>query len=263
MNNLKNLGLALIFTALISACGGGGGGGSDAPPANAAPVETNFFAQGIYFGPATDLDGYTSPMVAIVGADGTFEAIDTSDGSVSYGVLSSSGSNSAAGDIRGLAAPGYYFPVNGQEYIDASISFSQSAEDGTLTGSTSYQGVTQSSFILFSMGADYDNPPSSFSAVAGTYAAYINYVDVYIAIDSQGNLTGYDDTGCQYSSKLTQAVAGKNIYSLTVNVSGCGAENGNYPGKAYFSLTDTDLYFALVAHNTTNGTGGYFRWVFP
>ena len=71
-----------------------------------------------------------------------------------------------------------------------------------------------------------------------------------------------NDTGCQYSSTLTQAVTGKNIYSLTLSVSACGDENGSYTGKAFFSSTETDLYFYFVAHNNTDGAGGEFRRIF-
>ena len=252
---------ALTLIVSITACGGGGGG-SDTPPANADPVESNFFAQGIYLGTATNIDGETSESIAIISADGTFEGYDLSDGGVAYGVLSSSSNTQASGDIRGLAGPDLYYTANGLEYIDAEISFTQSTIDKSLSGNTVYQGETQSSFTLYSQDFAYDNPPADFSSVAGTYSSYINYVDVYLAIDAQGNVSGYNDIGCQYSSTLTQTVTGKNIYSLALNVSACGDENGNYTGKAFFSSTETDLYFYFVAHNNTDGAGGKFRRIF-
>ena len=262
MKNLVNLLFTLALVTTITACGGGGGGGSDSPPANAAPTETNFFAQGIYLGTATNIDEETSSFIAIISADGTFEGYDFSDGGVGYGVLSSSSSTQASGDIRSFAAPGSYYTANGLEYIDAKISFTQSPINKSLSGNTVYQGVTQSDFTLYNEDDVYNNPPPSFSSVAGSYSSTINDVDVYLAIDAQGNIAGYDDTGCQYSSKLTQAMAGKNLYSLTLSVSGCSDENGNYTGKAFFYPDEVDWYFYFVAHNHTNGAGGRFKLIF-
>jgi hypothetical protein len=257
---LKPIALASVLIAL-TACGGGGGGGSDVPAA-APPTETNFFAQGIYAGDATDLSGSTDEMVVIVSADGSFDAINTYDASVSYGVLTSSTENSASGPIRSIAGPGLVWAANNEKVIDAEVFLSQSAADLSISGSTSYQDVTQSNFLLDNLQDVYDNPPPSLAEIAGTYSAYINFVDVFISISSSGAVSGYATTGCQYSAQLQQAIAGKNLYNFNLSVSSCGDEDGNYVGKSFFFLDDSLLKFALIGHNDNNGSGGIFSFVF-
>jgi predicted small lipoprotein YifL len=257
---LKSFALALSFLT-ISACGGGGD--DNTAPADKTPTEQNFFAKGIYTGEVTDIEGRTSEMVAIIGEDGTFEAIDTYYGSVFYGVLKNTSSNQASGSIRNLAAPGYFWTANGEEVIDGKISITQSTTDNSISGSTSYQDVTQTNFTSQSLQDHYDNPPSDFGVVAGKYSAFMNNVDVYVSIDAEGAITGSDTTGCNYSAQLQQAVTGKNIYNLTVTVTKCGSEDGNYKGKSFFIASpDSPTQFALIAHDNTNGAGGIFTFQF-
>jgi hypothetical protein len=248
---------------LLGACGGGGGGGGDdpaaVPPNNPPPVNQEFFAQGIYSGTTTDSSGQSNEMLAVIAADGTLEAITLDKGSVIYGALTPVGSNEASGDVRGLTAPGNYWPENGQNVIDVQVSLSQSATDGVIRGEFEYQAVTQASFTLNNYRADYDNPPRSFEEVAGTYSAHINGVDVSLAIDAAGVVSGYNAGGCMLSGYLQQIEPGKNLYSLSLTLTSCGSGDGNYSGKAFFILTQGQQpKLAVIGYDSKNAVGGLF-----
>ncbi len=249
--------LIAVSVLVLAACGGG----DDKPAANAAPTEKDFFAQGIYAGQVTDISGETLEMIAIVGADGTVEAADTYYGNVHYGVLSSSG-NEVTGSLRSFTAPGYYWEANGEGVIDTSISFTVSESDQSVIGKTSYKGITQSNFSLLSYPNYYNNPPSSFDEVAGTYNAYLYDSEVYLQITESGAVSGYDTTSCDYNGNLVQPIGDKNLYKLALKVSNCGEFNGSWEGKAFFILPpDQRPLLALTAHSEKAGRAGVFNWV--
>jgi hypothetical protein len=260
LRSKRNILIALSASLAISACGGGGsGGGDDTPviPANAPAAEEDFFAEGIYVGDLTDLTGATTKIGAIVGSDGSFEMTNFQDGDIHYGVLRVTGNLEAEGDVRGLAAPGYYWEANGESVIDTKASIKQE-QDGSVSGSGFYLGVKISEFNLSSSNLKYESPPSSLDVVAGTYSAYINYVDVYLTLNGDGSVDGFDTAGCQYSGSLEQAEAGKNLYNVSYIAQGCGDINGAYVGKAFFSLTPESTVVVFIAHNNVNGRGGNF-----
>ncbi|MFT6924567.1 MAG: hypothetical protein ACJAZP_000125 [Psychromonas sp.] len=243
---------ALTLTCLtISACGGG--------DSSDTPTEPDFFAEGIYIG-STETNGVESGMVAVIGADGTFESADIYYRFVSYGVLNASSQNQASGTITLLAAPGGNWS-NGEESILVDFEITQSSTDNSITGSTSYQNGTPALFSLQSLQQQYDNPPSDFGIVAGTYLAEMNSLNITLSIDDQGLITGSDTDNCNYSAQLQQAVNGKNLYNLTVSVTVCDSKNGDYEGQGFFiESSNLSTYFALIAHVDNNGVGGLFTF---
>jgi hypothetical protein len=261
LRSKRNILIALSASLAISACGGGGsGGGDDTPviPANAPAAEEDFFAEGIYVGDLTDLTGATTKIGAIVGSDGSFEMTNFQDGDIHYGVLRVTGNLEAEGDVRGLAAPGYYFVQNGESVVDQKVYIKQSEQDMSISGGASFQSVETGRFNLSSSNLKYESPPSSLDVVAGTYSAYINYVDVYLTLNGDGSVDGFDTAGCQYSGSLEQAEAGKNLYNVTYSAQGCSDINGAYVGKAFFSLTPESTALVFITHNNFSGFGGSF-----
>lgn len=247
--------LLLSFIALmLTACGGGGGsdGGN-----NPGQTQQDFFAKGIYFGDVTDIENEDTSMIAIVGKDGNFLALNIDYETVINGKLSGN-SPTAQGSATGYTSAFYTFLENGLSTIALSVSFTQGS-DKAITGTTKYQGVTNSNFSLAFESDIYNNPPANFSSVAGTYTGTANEVDVYFSIDAQGKVTGFDDAGCEYSGSLTQEESGKNIYISTVSVTKCGNANGNYPSKATFLLDpDNDPIFIVIGNNSKYAAGGVF-----
>jgi len=240
---------------------GCGGGGGDDTGANAPPTATDFFAQGLYFGNATDITGETLDMIATIGADGRIDAADTYYGNVHYGVLSAS-NNNATGALRSFAAPGYYWEANNMGVIDTDISFSQSATDLSITGKVTYNGITLTNFVLSNLEDDYNNPPLSYNEIAGTYSAFLYNSDVYIAVSSSGSVTGYDTSGCDYNGSLGAGTDNKNLYDISLNVSNCGEFNGGWNGKTFFILRpDANPLLVLSAHNSNAGRAGIFYWI--
>lgn len=82
-----------------------------------------------------------------------------------------------------------------------------------------------------SLSLFYDTPQSfdgaSLAAVVGQYVFYGESIEVSLAIDGFGRVEGYDDAGCAYFGRVQVPDRAINVYTVSLDVSGC-ALAGDY-----------------------------------
>ena len=236
MKNLFNLLTSLCIAITLAACGGGGGGNSSATP--------NTDAQGFWTG--TSSGGYTVTTAVLDNGEvwGIYSA-----GSTIYGALF--GTSSVSGSTITVTGTDFDFLVN-------------TATAGTLAGPV----VAKSTMTLANAKGSvpmiyrtsYDTPATS-SAIAGTWSfvgrsGSYTLVPATITINSTGNFTLVQST-CTTSGAIVPRTGGKNVYNITLTLSGigCAAGQSTLSGILIIDTTVTPNKFLSLALTPSKNDG--------
>lgn len=195
--------IAMVAVALISACGGGGG---SAPDTTLAP-------RGTYTGSFIE-NGQPFSLEGIV--------TDSGDGyffSITGNVIINAKIDTDGNEVSGLFDS--YAGIDGSEFSLVGERFAS----GSLVGSVSANSLTSSfQTSLGSAGAVNvtKSPANSIAGtlaeVAGTWGVNDSSGVTIIVIESDGDVIGSDDQGCQYSGHVTISPSGANAHKLSLDV---------------------------------------------
>lgn len=201
--------------------------------------------QGNFFSDATQ---QIIPGVALLVPNGDVVAVSY-DGVAAYGSWSvSNGSINMSGFGISMDPDNYQkgnFTANG--VIQA---------DHRLIGDYSVTGGDFGTADLFATPSLYRRG-ASLSGISGNYTAtnLISGFQANISISASGSLSGQDvSTSCTYSGQIQIGDQRFNILSLTVTVTNCGNNNGQYQG---YGMVDDYLALGdgrLILLSATNGT---------
>lgn len=172
--------------------------------------------------------------------------------------------------VAGLAYNGYIIMLSnygviyegGYSVNGSSISGIVDMYDGTYVGTANLSGtVSSQSSINGSFETNYGSSGTvslSYEAIyertvttsdlSGGWSSTTGGVSTNISFDSNGALSGYDNTGCLYEGTAEVIEPGKNLFRLNVDATHCAdtSVNGSYTG-----------YAALLDDSTWNDTLQY------
>lgn len=82
-----------------------------------------------------------------------------------------------------------------------------------------------------------------------------------MAIDANGKITGLTSVGCVYSGAVSIINPSYNSYRISINISSCGALNGNNNGLAIIDDTtkQNDTLIAGVSNPSEAFTANFIR----
>lgn len=194
--------------AVLCACGGGSGGGST----------PNAVATGIWQGTMSidEVEGLEI-IGLVVGAEMRFVSLDAN---AAYAGLGSINGNDFTAEATGYDLDS---GVNWTSEISGTISTGESI-------SATYTGNGQTGAVELA----YDplsNRGSSFEKITGTWFVTDGSNSLALTV-TDGEIDGSDTDGCVYSGSISFPDADVNIYSMELEVSSCGEDNGAYEGFA-------------------------------
>lgn len=216
---------------LLAACGGGGGSGSSSSGGSSGTPTTT--TAGLWKGTLTSsTTGQSSLVVAMTDSDG-HSAWMTTDGRVYDGSMPMTGEN-------------FQYSMTG--YMDASGHFADGTNYGmgTMTIDTHtasmmsghYTGNGQTGNFSMNLSPMWQRD-ASLSDIAGTYTRSTSTgYTMTMSIDTHGQMTGSDTSGCVFSGTMTAPDPHHDLYRMDVTVSSCGELDGAYHGMG--SLVDAD-----------------------
>lgn len=246
------IGIFIVGLAVVGfGCGGDGGGGGP------APIVSNESASGIWNGSFhSNVTNSTDIVSGVCTENNEVRLFSASWGGQYAGTGSVSGS-SISGTLTAYAPWGYHFPdgskigtvtLNGTVKTRVSIS-------GT------YSGTGDNGTFLVAYDSVYQRP-SSLSLVNGNWLHSSSQLGtVHMTIDANGNITGFTSGGCVYSGAVSIINPSYNAYRININISSCGALNGNNNGLAILDDTtmQNDTLIAGVSNPSEAFTARFIR----
>lgn len=239
MNMSIRFSLLLLCCGLfLSSCGGGGGGGA----VTTTPVATK--PGGIWFGTSTS-PGLTIDIGGVITEDGEGRFED--DNGTQYVITSISGNNGAI-QISFIA-----YAQFGYQFLDGSTSGTGSisgtvVERSTFSGSFSFSTGESGTISMF-YEPTYDRD-SSLAKLSGSWDEGFGIMTV----DSNGSFFEQDQFGCVYDGQASIIDAMFNAYRLTMTVSNCAPDDGDYSGIGVLADLvvdgDEDLFIVQLNSNT-------------
>lgn len=227
---------AIVFLFTLSGCGGGSSSGGASDP---APISS---ANGIWYGTFTEPTSGTFKLIGLA-YNGEIMAISSDAGVLYYGDYTLSHR-----DISGSANA---FAIDGGLFATVQISGTYSAQGSiNASASTLYLGTGERTTSSISLAFDeVYNRPSALSMIRGIWTySEPGYSSTY-AVDSFGQIEGFDTTGCVYNGIVSLLDSAHNLYAVDVDVSQCGAMNGPYAGFATLvddALANDTLFYSLI-----------------
>lgn len=135
------------------------------------------------------------------------------------------------------------FSATTQDYQIGGSYFASSTLTGAVTTKSVINGTfTSSDGQSGSLSLSYDpisDGGSSLATTSSNRAATNGGVTTTLSIDSAGQLTGSDTTGCVYNGTVSIIDPTVDIYAVSVTASSCSIYNGSYTGYAVISDTTT------------------------
>lgn len=239
MNTSTRFFLLILSCGLfLSSCGGGGGGVAVTP----TPVATK--PGGLWFGTSTS-PGVTIDIGGVITEDGEGRFED--DNGTQYVITSISGNDGAIEiNFNAYAQFGYQF-LDGSTSGTGSISgtvVERSAFSGSFSFSTGESGTIS---MVYEPIYDRD---SSLAKLAGSWDEGFGIMTV----DPNGSFFEQDQFGCVYDGQASIIDAMFNAYRLTMTVSSCALDNGDYSGIGVLADLivdgDEDLFIVQMNSNT-------------
>jgi len=254
MKKLLIASLVIVLALAGFACGGGGGGGG-VPVQNQSP-------QGIWNGSFHSNVTNGTDIVSGVVTSNELRLFSASWGGQYAGTGSVSGS-SFSGTLTAYAPWGYVFR-DGSKIGSVTINGTVKYRDSI---SGTYSGTGDNGTFSLAYDSLYLRTPS-LSLVGGNWLHQSDQLGtVPWTIDANGNITGSSSGGCVYSGEVSIVGIGVgysccNAYRISINISSCGALNGNdYNGLAFLDDTtkQNDTLIASVANPTQAFTANFIR----
>jgi len=228
----KNLRISFILSIIVwnSAC-------------TEIETETDPAPAGIYIGSITPAGGSANNAMAIISSTGDVSIINRDTGESLSGTRSE---NSITGTLY------------------ASTSVAATAEISLVLGDnisgTYSSSLGGGSFALTGLTTLY-NRTSELSKLTGVWvdSVFTNQIGTSTwAILPDGSYTLTSVPGCNASGSFTVFNASNNEYTLTMNVTTCGALNGSYTGLAFLSDSigndgSSDTLSVMIANGTAGG----------
>ena len=245
---------ASVSALFLAACGGGGGGGGIVGGGGGIVV-VDASVGGIWEGTATsDLEpGVVYTVVGIATEDGRLRLfvedltlIVDAEASQLAGNLTTDGDD-VSGDVQVWASLGFTF-ANGETTDMATFSGTvdeRTSLSGTWTASTGETGTFDLTYLpLYERG-------SSLAAMEGMWTSFDENDNPYgnYMVDANGNITGSDVQGCQFSGAITIIDAAYNVYEVTLTISMCGALDGQYSGLGGLDISNVNDTFVFQIDN--------------
>jgi len=256
----------LICTAIgVAACGGGGdggggngnGGGGGTAPSPVADVSPG----GIFFGPITGCSTVCPiDVVMMVSENGEWMSVNPDfEGGVNIGRMTVDGTafDSDRRFYTGVSSVFGFGPTS-PAGIDSPDDFR--AFNGNVAERSSIEGTfrhldSSNVSVDVTYNAQYDED-SSLQALAGTYSlSHSSGFTMTYVIDENGAISGTDSSGCTAIGQAQAEDPQFNLYSMSVDFSGCGANGaqGTHTGMASLldlSGTERLFFYALSADET-------------
>ncbi|WAJ70493.1 hypothetical protein [Catenovulum adriaticum] len=238
---------AFIACALMASCGGGSSDGNDAANDNGIPfgIQDGMPVSGVYL----SVRGYTPDRIitedeqtdgAAILIDKTLAIVHKGHSFLIYNL---------SGDRKRLNAEGRLYNADGSfKQNISSIGLAHSTE---LNGVEDYSetvelhtyeynlvtkkeaaGRSVSNSTLYS-GLTYLEAP--FTTLAGNWVAEDGISS--FAINTQGDITGSDQSGCQWEGRLTQPDSNRSVFKSNLTLTGCNRA-GNYTMFAGFTTLE-------------------------
>lgn len=212
--NWRHIAFLFLASVFLSACGGGGSSNES----GALPTPTN--AGGIWIG-SSSAGGFTIYIEGVITESGEGRFVD--ENGTQYIVTSITGND---GQIRinfnAYAQFGYVF-LNGSTFGTGTITGTV-RERSTFSGNFSFS-TGEAGTISFAYDPLYDRD-SSLAKISGQW----NEGFGVLVVDADGSFFEQDQFGCVYDGRVSIISPNYNAYRLTMNVSNCGSDNGNYQG---------------------------------
>ncbi|MDA8171451.1 MAG: hypothetical protein M0Z48_06440 [Nitrospiraceae bacterium] len=228
---------AIGLLLILSACGGGGGSTSN--------TESNVSSAGIWQG--SFHDNYTNQDYQLIGiVIGSGEArFVAPQGAYQYvGNVSASGNN-LSGSLTG------YSSSNGQPFETVSATGTVQAKS-SISGTYDNHAGDTGTFSM-SYNSWYDRQSSLSLLAANTWHGLTPWgYSMSATIDSNGNITGGDTSGCAYSGTASIIDPAHDAYRINVTLSGSSCTlNGNYTGLGILGDTSTanDTFIFNISNN--------------
>lgn len=186
------------------------------------------------------------PGMAIVAPDGQYAAI-------SYGAMATVSDWSVNGNT--FSGSGTAVSADPKDEFDSNLSLTAKIiPEYRLSGSYNIVGGGDNgSFDLYSVPSLYRRG-ISLEAIAGDWdlGNQVTGASGSASLTDDGDLSGSDSDGCEYSGVLSLPDAKFNLFKITLTLTKCGAANGAYIGYGvqtdYFSLGDGRI-LRIVASN--------------
>jgi hypothetical protein len=242
IGSITRISSIISLSAILLSCGGGGGpqtldlSGTGGPP----PEPAN--PGGIWLGTLTS-SGTIINIEGVITEDSEGRFVD--ENGTQYVVTGIGGS----GNIRGVNFDAY--AQDGFQFLDGStIAF------GNITGTVVERSTFSGGFSFstgesgaFSMAYDpiYDRD-SSLNKLSGSWDEGFGVMTV----DPDGSFFEQDQFGCIYNGQVSIIDAMFNAYRLTMTVSNCGLDNGDYDGIGVLAdlTVDGDENLFIVQMNS-------------
>jgi hypothetical protein len=228
-----------LFVLTLAACGGGGGSiNLSGPGPNAVATEPG----GIWFGTSTS-QGVVIAIEGVITEDREGRFVD--ENGTQYVVNGIFGSDGDIGiTFSAYAQFGYQFldgSTSGQGRIDGTV-VERSTFSGTFSFSTGESGT-----IAMAYDPIYERD-SSLDKLSGSWDEGFGVMTV----DPNGSFFEQDQFGCIYNGQVSIIDAMFNAYRLTMTVSNCGLDNGDYDGIGVLAdlIADGDEDLFIVQMNS-------------
>lgn len=206
-------GVSFLIVAFLTACGGGGGTGS---------ATSGGGTSGVVVDPSVNTsEGYWTGTSS-TGTTINLAVLETGE---SFGIYTTTAGSNITGALYGQSSGlGTAFTGKGSDYNFATSVVTPGGFTGTVTAKNAINAASFAGFnVNVKYNPDYDTPATLASA-AGTYLIIGRsgrniIIPNYITVNAQGVFTNLEN-GCTRTGTLAPRASGKNIYNLTVSVSG-------------------------------------------
>lgn len=246
--------LLVIGLALIGfGCGGSGGGSTPSTPSPISNESASGFWNGYFH---SNVLSQTFSVSGGVTENNEIRIYSATWGGQYAGNGTVSG-NSFVGTLTAYAPWGDTFP-DGTKIGTASISGTVKTRISILG---SYSGTGDNGTFALTFDSIYLRP-SSLSLVSGNWFHNSPQLgSVLMTIDASGNITGITSSGCVYSGNVSLINPSFNAYRASINISSCGALNGNNSGLAMLDdmVKLNDTLIASVSNPSEAFTALFIR----
>jgi hypothetical protein len=253
INKLLTVPLVVLLSFGLLSCGGGGGG--SAP--NTSPPVSNASASGIWNGSFySSVTNRTDIVSGICTENDEIRLFSAAWGGQNAGTCNVSGS-SISGTLTAYAPWGYVF-VDGSKIGTVTLNGTVNTK---VSISGTYSGTGDNGTFLVAYDSVYQRP-SSLSLLTGNWLHSSSQLGtIYMAIDANGEITGLTSGGCFYSGTVSIINPSYNAYRISINISSCGALNGNNNGLAILDDTtmQNDTLIAGVSNQSEAFTAYFIR----
>ena len=228
--SLKRLVLGVLtltfFTLTLAACGGGGG---SAPANTPTPIVVDAKPGGLWVGQTTNdaQPGIVQDFFGVTTDSGEFRFLSLDTLGQFIGTLTVDGNN-VTGTGLGWAPIGFTW-TDGSVITSVNISATVT-ERQQFSGSWS-TGTGESGTLTFSY-SNFHQRSSTFAKLSANWFFTDGFFSITISVDGSGIITGSDTDGCVYAGQATIPDSNFNTYSLSFDLTSCGAFNGLYSGLA-------------------------------